>query len=94
VFINIDTKKFGRFDLKNSFIINRNNKPLIWYRFPMRVEDDKVSFGDVKRQFISSEPVGNSCKLGVHQVHQVVERSMRVKYIRVVRKENKVKQRR
>jgi len=30
----------------------------------MRVEDDKISFGHVKQQFISSEPVGNSCKLG------------------------------
>src|SRR6218665_621800 len=58
------------------------------------MEDDKISFRDVKRQFISSEPVGNSCKLGGHQVHQVIERSMRVKYISVVRKENKMKQRR
>src|SRR6218665_352239 len=56
------------------------------------MEDDKISFRDVKRQFISSEPVGNSCKLGGHQVHQVIERSMRVKYISVVRKENKMKQ--
>ena len=70
VFINIETKKFGRCDLKNSFIIHGNSKPLIGYRFPMRVEDDKISFGHVKRQFIISEPVGNSCKLGVHQVHQ------------------------
>ena len=66
MFVHVNTKKFGRLNLQNRFIINGNIEILIMYRFSMRAKDTKVSFGKIKRQSIGSEPVSDSLKLGVH----------------------------